>query len=346
MKINKSNEMELVGKVIVNNKGQKANVIEFKNEKYVVEVEGKQKEYAIASLKRNWEIEEEIVENDNKEDILTEEQLKTVLENLGIPNATIDEDTSNEEIPNENIPTEEENKASEDIEEDTLNEEIPNATIDEDTSNEEIPNENIPSEEENKVSEDIEEDTSNEEIPNATIAEDTLNEEIPNENIPAEEGNKVSEDIKEDTLNEEIPNATIAEDTPNEEIPNENIPTEEENKVSEDIEEDTENTSENKSDDNRTRAERAITGELYGIPVKYNKINQTTIWKILNKIYNDRKVEKNANNVIEIVKKLKSEHPTAFAGAYKCLVAKCRMAYIDEVLEGRTYEEPIKKENV
>ena len=240
MKINKSNEMELVGKVIVNNKGQKANVIEFKNEKYVVEVEGKQKEYAIASLKRNWEIEEEIVENDNKEDILTEEQLKTVLENLGIPNATIDEDT----------------------------------------------------------------------------------------------------------LNEEIPNATIAEDTPNEEIPNENIPAEEENKVSEDIEEETENTSENKLDDNRTRAERAITGELYGIPVKYNKINQTTIWKILNKIYNDRKIEKNTNNVIEIVKKLKSEHPTAFAGAYKCLVAKCRMAYIDEVLEGRTYEEPIKKENV
>ena len=253
MKINKSNEMELVGKVIVNNKGQKANVIEFKNEKYVVEVEGKQKEYAIASLKRNWEIEEEIVENDiadktisevaendNKEDILTEEQLKTVLENLGIPNATIAEDTSNEEIPN------------------------------------------------------------------ATIEEDTLNEEIPNENISAEE----------------------------------------ENKVSEDIEEETENTSENKLDDNRTRAERAITGELYGIPVKYNKINQTTIWKILNKIYNDRKVEKNTNNVIEIVKKLKSEHPTAFAGAYKCLVAKCRMAYIDEVLEGRTYEEPIKKENV
>ena len=226
MKINKSNEMELVGKVIVNNKGQKANVIEFKNEKYVVEVEGKQKEYAIASLKRNWEIEEEIVENDNKEDILTEEQLKTVLENLGIPNATIDEDTLNEEIPNENIPAEEENK------------------------------------------------------------------------------------------------------------------------VSEDIEEETENTSENKLDDNRTRAERAITGELYGIPVKYNKINQTTIWKILNKIYNDRKVEKNTNNVIEIVKKLKSEHPTAFAGAYKCLVAKCRMAYIDDVLEGRTYEEPIKKENV
>ena len=293
MKINKSNEMELVGKVIVNNKGQKANVIEFKNEKYVVEVEGKQKEYAIASLKRNWEIEEEIAENDiadktisevaendNKEDILTEEQLKTVLENLGIPNATIDEDTMNEEIPN------------------------------------------------------------------ATIAEDTSNENIPNENIPTEEENKVSEDIEEDTPNEEIPNATIDEDTSNEEIPNENIPAEEENKVSEDIEEETENTSENKLNDNRTRAERAITGELYGIPVKYNKINQTTIWKILNKIYNDRKVEKNTNNVIEIVKKLKSEHPTAFAGAYKCLVAKCRMAYIDEVLEGRTYEEPIKKENV
>ena len=294
MKINKSNEMELVGKVIVNNKGQKANVIEFKNEKYVVEVEGKQKEYAIASLKRNWEIEEEIVENDiadktisevaendNKEDILTEEQLKTVLENLGIPNATIDEDTLNEENPNEDITTEEEN----------LNENT--------SAEEENQNENISAEEEN-----------------------------PNENIPTEEGN----------LNENI--------SAKEANPNENIPTEEENKVSEDIEEETENTSKNKLDDNRTRAERAITGELYGIPVKYNKINQTTIWKILNKIYNDRKVEKNTNNVIEIVKKLKSEHPTAFAGAYKCLVAKCRMAYIDEVLEGRTYEEPIKKENV
>ena len=324
MKINKSNEMELVGKVIVNNKGQKANVIEFKNEKYVVEIEGKQKEYAIASLKRNWEIEEEIVENDNKEDILTEEQLKTVLENLGIPNDTIAENTSNEEIPAENTLNEEIPA------ENTLNEEIPNATIAEDTSNEEIPNENIPSEELENLG-----------IPDATIAEDTSNEEIPNE-----EENKVSEDIEEDTSNEEIPNATIAEDTLNEEIPNENIPTEEENKVSEDIEEETKNTSENKLDDNRTRAERAITGELYGIPVKYNKINQTTIWKILNKIYNDRKVEKNTNNVIEIVKKLKSEHPTAFAGAYKCLVAKCRMAYIDEVLEGRTYEEPIKKENV
>ena len=72
MKINKSNEMELVGKVIVNNKGQKANVIEFKNEKYVVEVEGKQKEYAIASLKRNWEIEEEIVENDIADKTISE----------------------------------------------------------------------------------------------------------------------------------------------------------------------------------------------------------------------------------------------------------------------------------
>ena len=140
MKINKSNEMELVGKVIVNNKGQKANVIEFKNEKYVVEVEGKQKEYAIASLKRNWEIEEEIVKNDNKEDVLTEEQFKTVLENLGIPDATIAEDTSNEENPNENITAEEGN----------LNENIP--------TEEENLNENISAEEENKVSEDIEEE--------------------------------------------------------------------------------------------------------------------------------------------------------------------------------------------
>ena len=34
-----------------------------------------------------------------------------------------------------------------------------------------------------------------------------------------------------------------------------------------------------------------ITGHLYGVPVKFDKINQTTVWKTLIKLYDNRKDE-------------------------------------------------------
>ena len=42
--------------------------------------------------------------------------------------------------------------------------------------------------------------------------------------------------------------------------------------------------------DNIKETERRvkITGYIYEVPVKFNKINQTTIWKILNRLYENR----------------------------------------------------------
>ena len=41
-----------------------------------------------------------------------------------------------------------------------------------------------------------------------------------------------------------------------------------------------------------TEGKVKITGHLYGVPVKFDKINQTTIWKTLIKLYDNRKDEK------------------------------------------------------
>ena len=40
-----------------------------------------------------------------------------------------------------------------------------------------------------------------------------------------------------------------------------------------------------------TEGKVKITGHLYGIPVKFDKINQTTVWKTLIKLYDNRKDE-------------------------------------------------------
>ena len=37
-----------------------------------------------------------------------------------------------------------------------------------------------------------------------------------------------------------------------------------------------------------TEGKVKITGHLYGIPVKFDKINQTTVWKTLNRLYDNR----------------------------------------------------------
>ena len=63
--------------------------------------------------------------------------------------------------------------------------------------------------------------------------------------------------------------------------------------------------------------------EIYGIPV-VRGINQTTIWKILNKIYDNKNIEEDKNNVIELVKNLKIKYPVAFTGAYRCLKSKAK----------------------
>ena len=79
-----------------------------------------------------------------------------------------------------------------------------------------------------------------------------------------------------------------------------------------------------------------ITGHLYGIPVKFDKINQTTIWKTLNRLYDNRKDENDKYSLEDkkyLVKQLKQLDERVFAGAFRCLVSKTKQNYIEELMK-------------
>ena len=64
---------------------------------------------------------------------------------------------------------------------------------------------------------------------------------------------------------------------------------------------------------------------IYGIKVSKG-INQTLIWKVLKKVY-ENKDEEGA----KIVKELKNQYPEVFENAVKCLVSKKRINYINSI---------------
>ena len=79
-----------------------------------------------------------------------------------------------------------------------------------------------------------------------------------------------------------------------------------------------------------------ITGHLYGIPVKFDKINQTTIWKTLNRLYDNRKNENDEYSLEDkkyLVRQLKQLDEKVFAGAFRCLVSKTKQNYIEELMK-------------
>ena len=79
-----------------------------------------------------------------------------------------------------------------------------------------------------------------------------------------------------------------------------------------------------------------ITGHLYGIPVKFDKINQTTIWKTLNRLYDNRKNENDEYSLEDkkyLVRQLKQLDERVFAGAFRCLVSKTKQNYIEELMK-------------
>ena len=79
-----------------------------------------------------------------------------------------------------------------------------------------------------------------------------------------------------------------------------------------------------------------ITGHLYGVPVKFDKINQTTVWKTLIKLYDNRKDENDKYSLDDkkyLVRQLKQLDEKVFAGAFRCLVSKTKQNYIDELLK-------------
>ena len=79
-----------------------------------------------------------------------------------------------------------------------------------------------------------------------------------------------------------------------------------------------------------------ITGHLYGVPVKFDKINQTTVWKTLNRLYDNRKNENDEYSLDDkkyLVRQLKQLDEKVFAGAFRCLVSKTKQNYIEELMK-------------
>ena len=85
-----------------------------------------------------------------------------------------------------------------------------------------------------------------------------------------------------------------------------------------------------------TEGKVKITGHLYGIPVKFDKINQTTVWKTLIKLYDNRKNENDKYSLDDkkyLVKQLQQLDEKVFAGAFRCLVSKTKQNYIEELMK-------------
>ena len=201
---------------------------------------------------------------------------------------------------------------------------IRNWKINEDETEEVINEENI--EEENKSNEVVEEETEEEVInENNEVIEEETEEEVINEN------DEIVEDETEEVINESDEDEIVKETE--EEVINEN---------DEIVEEETEEfilETENRGIiDNikETEGRVKITGHLYGIPVKFDKINQTTVWKTLNRLYDNRKNENDEYSLEDkkyLVRQLKQLDEKVFAGAFRCLVSKTKQNYIEELMK-------------
>ena len=188
-----------------------------------------------------------------------------------------------------------------------------------------------------KINEDEAEETSNEEIITEEVNdEDEIVEEteevINEENI--EDENKVNEVVKEETEEEVINenNEVVEEET--EEVINET----DEDEIVEETEEFILETENRGIIDNikETEGKVKITGHLYGVPVKFDKINQTTVWKTLIKLYDNRKNENDEYSLDDkkyLVRQLKQLDEKVFAGAFRCLVSKTKQNYIEELMK-------------
>ena len=90
--------------------------------------------------------------------------------------------------------------------------------------------------------------------------------------------------------------------------------------------------------DNTKKTERRvkITGYLYDVPVKFNKINQTTIWKTLNRLYENRENAEDEYSLEDkkhLVKQLQELDEEVFAKAFRCLKSKVKQNYIEELMK-------------
>ena len=190
----------------------------------------------------------------------------------------------------------------------------------EEVINEEIVAEEI--EDEDEIVEETEEEIMNE---NNEVVEEKTEEEIINES-----NEMIEEETEEEVINE---NDEVIEEETEKEVINES-----DEMVEEETEEFILETENEGIIDNikETEGKVKITGHLYGVPVKFDKINQTTIWKTLIKLYDNRKDENDKYSLDDkkyLVKQLQQLDEKVFAGAFRCLVSKTKQNYIEELMK-------------
>ena len=85
-----------------------------------------------------------------------------------------------------------------------------------------------------------------------------------------------------------------------------------------------------------TEGKVKITGHLYGVPVKFDKINQTTIWKTLNRLYENRENTEDKYSLEDkkhLLKQIQELDEEVFAKAFRCLKSKVKQNYIEELMK-------------
>ena len=96
----------------------------------------------------------------------------------------------------------------------------------------------------------------------------------------------------------------------------------EEEKVSEPVKIEEPNVEKKVKNESKEKKEKEI---IYGVKVSKG-VNQTLIWKVLKKVYENKDEEGT-----KIAKELKEKYPEIFEGAVRCLVSKKRIDYINSI---------------
>ena len=96
----------------------------------------------------------------------------------------------------------------------------------------------------------------------------------------------------------------------------------EEEKVSEPVKIEEPNVEKKVKNESKEKKEKEI---IYGVKVSKG-VNQTLIWKVLKKVYENKDEEGT-----KIAKELKEKYPETFENAVKCLVSKKKIDYINSI---------------
>lgn len=155
---------------------------------------------------------------------------------------------------------------------------------------------------------------------------DTTEPEVEDEIVPAVE--EIEEEEPEAEPEIEVPADNMIDEVEPEATPVEEEVPAEEAKVEEPKAEEPAKAPKVKAPKEPKQKKEKVTGYIYGVPVIYGNVNQTTIWKILKEVCKNKDDEGT-----KVANDLYKNHKEVFEGAKRCLVTKKRIAYIDSILE-------------